>query len=205
MIRYLFSGIDKDTGFTTEQTNKLLNDNLDNKSITFISSVFFDHERTDNQVERYTNYFKRININFNDIWFIDDRISINEAKEIIKKSDIVFLLGGSPKLQMESLNQYGLKDLIKEKSIVLGVSAGSMNQANRVVYYDDFTNVWEDYLGLGLTNINIYPHYDDKKEQDEETKKINEEMDLYLLYNDSFVRIENEKVEIIGKYKILKK
>ena len=56
---------------------------------------------------------------------------------------------------------------------------------------EDFLILLEDMINCGLQGIEVY-HSSHSKE----------EMDLYLLYNDSFIRIENEEVEIIGKYKM---
>lgn len=67
------------------------------------------------------------------------------------------MLGGSPELQMKSINEYKLIDSIKKCKLVLGVSAGAMNQSNKVMYKDDFDNfIMKDYAGLCLVNINIF-------------------------------------------------
>ena len=170
-------------------------------SIVFVSSVPNNYERTDEQVDRYTNTFSKIGIVFNSVFSLDGRNTMKEAKSIIKNSDIVFLMGGSPELQMKFINEYELVESIQSVKIVIGVSAGSMNQGSRVVYKDDFDNyVIKDYKGLNLTNINIFPHYDTNNQESideaEEIRKINS---IICLPNESFIYIENGNVEIIGK------
>ena len=202
MINYLFSQIKKDTGFSDIQKEYLLKNIKSGMNIVFVSSVPNNFERTDEQVDRYTNAFSKIGIVFNSIFSIDGRKTFEEAKNIIKNSDIVFLMGGSPELQMNFLNEYELVESIQSTKIVIGVSAGSMNQGSRIVYKDDFDNyILKDYKGLNLTNINIFPHYDTNNQECidevEEVSKINS---IICLPNESFTYIENGNVEIIGKY-----
>ena len=202
MINYLFSQIKKDTGFSDIQKEYLLKNIKSGMSIAFVSSVPNNYERTDEQVDRYTNTFSKIGIVFNSVFSLDGRNTMKEAKSIIKNSDIVFLMGGSPELQMKFINEYELAEAIQSTKIVIGVSAGSMNQGNRIAYKDDFDNyILKDYKGLNLTNINIFPHYDTNNQECidevEEVSKINS---IICLPNESFAYIENGNVEIIGKY-----
>ena len=202
MINYLFSQIKKDTGFSDIQKEYLLKNIKRGMSIAFVSSVPNNYERTDEQVDRYTNIFSKIGIVFNSVFSLDGRNTMKEAKNIIKNSDIVFLMGGSPELQMKFINEYELVESIQSTKIVIGVSAGSMNQGSRIVYKDDFDNyLLKDYKGLNLTNINIFPHYDTNNQgcidEVEEVSKINS---IICLPNESFAYIENGNVEIIGKY-----
>lgn len=202
MINYLFSQIKKDTGFSDIQKEYLLKNIKSGMSIAFVSSVPNNYERTDEQVDRYTNTFSKIGIVFNSVFSLDGRNTMKEAKSIIKNSDIVFLMGGSPELQMKFISEYELVESIQSVKIVIGVSAGSMNQGNRIVYKDDFDNyILKDYKGLNLTDINIFPHYDTNNQECidevEEVSKINS---IICLPNESFAYIENGNVEIIGKY-----
>ena len=202
MINYLFSQIKKDTGFSDIQKEYLLKNINSGMSIVFVSSVPNNYERTDEQVDRYTNIFSKIGIVFNSVFSLDGRNTMQEAKNIIKNSDIVFLMGGSPELQMKFINEYELVESIQSTKIVIGVSAGSMNQGSRIVYKDDFDNyILKDYKGLNLTNINIFPHYDTNNQECidevEEVSKINS---IICLPNESFAYIENGNIEIIGKY-----
>lgn len=202
MINYLFSQIKKDTGFSDIQKEYLLKNIKSGMSIVFVSSVPNNYERTDEQVDRYTNTFSKIGIVFNSVFSLDGRNTMKEAKSIIKNSDIVFLMGGSPELQMKFINEYELVESIQSTKIVIGVSAGSMNQGSRIVYKDDFDNyILKDYKGLNLTNINIFPHYDTNNQECidevEEVSKINS---IICLPNESFAYIENGNVEIIGKH-----
>lgn len=201
MINYLFSGINKKEGFTKEQENYLKEDIFPNSKITFISSSFDDYDRGDTQVSRYTELFHNIGIEFKKVDLIDGRKTKKEAHELLKKTDIIFLTGGSPELEMKSIIEYELLDDIKQAHIVLGVSAGSMNQSKRVMYRDDFDHfIMKDYSGLGIVNINIFPHIELENEAlMKEAMEISNELPLILLPNNSFVRIKNNQMEIVGE------
>jgi len=202
MINYLFSKIDKEKGFTKEQTKYLKEDINNNTKIVFISSQPEDYERNDKQILQFLIIFSKIGINFTKSTVIDKRIDSTKSKDLIKDADIVFLMGGCPELQMKFILEYDLSNSIKSKKIIIGVSAGSMNQSKRVVYIDDFDDdSLKDYEGLALVNINIYPHVDlNNKSIMKEVNLIKEIIPLILLPNESFVRIKNNKVEIIGQY-----
>ncbi len=202
MINYLFSQIKKNTGFSDIQKEYLLRNVKRGMNITFIASVPNNYERTDEQVDRYIRFFSNIGIVFNNVFSIDRRNTMEESKNNIKNSDIVFLMGGSPELQMQFINEYELNELIQSTKIIIGTSAGSMNQGNRVVYKDEFDNyIMKDYKGLNLTDINIFPHYDvNNQECIDEVEEVKNIHSIICLPNESFVYIENGNVKIIGKY-----
>ena len=114
MINYLFSGINASKGFTKEQYNCLKKDIKNNSNIIFIASIFSDFKRNDELFQNYIKYFEYINIKFIKSSIIDDRISISLAHKLVNETDIIFLLGGNPKMQMISINKYDLRKFIKK-------------------------------------------------------------------------------------------
>lgn len=207
MINYLFSGIDKEKGFTKEQGKLLKEDILSDSIITFVASVFDNYEKNDLQMSNYIKFFQNLKITFKEVNLIDNRTTIVESKRILENTDVIFLLGGSPELQMKSIREYEIIDCIKKCKIILGVSAGAMNQSNRVMYKDDFDNfIMKDYEGLGVVNINIFPHIElENQSLLEEEREISNYIPLILLPNDSFIRIKNGNIDIVGdSYKIYK-
>lgn len=91
MINYLFSSIDKEKGFTEEQSKFLKEDILPNSSITFISSIFANYERNSLQVLNYVKFFQKIGITFKEVNLIDDRITKVESKKRLENTDTVTL------------------------------------------------------------------------------------------------------------------
>lgn len=47
-VNYLFSGVNKESGFNKEQVNYLKKDISNNSAITFLASTFDDYGRNDN-------------------------------------------------------------------------------------------------------------------------------------------------------------
>lgn len=202
-INYLFSGLDKVNGFTDKQKEFLKKDIKNNMNIVFIASSFDNYERNDIKHKELVKLFNDINIKFNNIYLIDNRIDSNKSKELIKKSDIIFLMGGDPKKEMDSIIEYDLVSDIKTKEgIIIGVSAGSMNQITNVIYKDEIdNNILIKYKGLGFFNTNIYPHVDiNNKEYLQEIFEVSKYDKILGLPNSSFIRIENDKVDIIGEH-----
>lgn len=198
-INYLFSGLDKEKGFDEVHSKYLKQDIKENQIITFIASTFDNHEQNIMHKNKTLNFFSKINITFKKNYLIDNNVTKEEAKEFIKKSNIIYLMGGDTYLQNNSLDEYELKPLIKEKSFIIGVSAGSLNQTKRVVYQD--YNDIKDYEGLGFTNISIYPHLDFLNiDYLKELFKISKITKLVALPNSSFIRIEDNKEMFVGDY-----
>lgn len=198
-INYLFSGVDKEKGFYDVQSKYLKQDIKENQIITFIASTFDNHEQNIMYKNKTLEFFSKINITFKENYLIDNNVTKEEAKDFIKKANIIYLMGGDTYLQNNSLDEYELKPLIKEKSFIIGVSAGSLNQTKRVIYQD--YNDIKDYEGLGFTNISIYPHLDFLNiDYLKEIFIISKITKLVALPNSSFIRIENNKEMFIGDY-----
>lgn len=204
---YLFSKIDRDKGFNNNQIKYIKEDIKNNMSITFIASLFNEYERNDKQIKEIIKVFNNINITFNKVHLIDNRISKENSIKYIEESDIVYLMGGSPEEEMKSIKEYNLFDILKERDgITMGTSAGAMNQAKKIIYKDDFDNYKiKEYEGLGIIDYNIYPHFDiNNKEYMEEVYEVSKYIKIIGLPNESFIRIKENNIEVIGKYYIIK-
>lgn len=209
-INYLLSGMDKELGFTSEHAKYLKQDIKDNSVITFIASTFSDIEKTDKYYNIMLNWFKNINITFKESYLIDSRVEPKESKEIIDKSDIVFIMGGDTLLQIKTLNEYNIISNLKNREgITIGISAGSINMAQDVALARDIDdNVPEHsfYKGIGLVDINIEPHFDlNNLKHNLDIIEISNDNKIVCLPDESFIRIINDNMEIIGDYYIFHK
>lgn len=202
-INYFFSDISKEQGFNEIQREYLKKDIKNNDTIVFIATTFDDYEKNDLYYNNLIKHFKNIDITFNKAYLIDNRVDKDLAKDYILKSNIIFLMGGDTKKQIDSVKEYDLFEILKSKEgIILGVSAGSMNQSSRVVYKNDYNNyVIEDYEGLGYIDINIYPHLDfNNIDYLKEVFEVSNYTKTVALPNDSFIRIENNNIDFVGEY-----
>ena len=155
----MFSGIDNEKGFTLEQTKELTRIIETGKSIAFIASSFYDFEKNDYFINGLIGFFKDISIRFNKISIIDNRISKEEARDIVENSDIVFIVGGDPKKEMDSINEYGLSNILRDRDgITIGVSAGSINMAKdaREEGFDEIAVKMEQVAAIEKTHEERY-------------------------------------------------
>ena len=93
-----------------------------------------------------------------------------EAEKLVRQADLIVLAGGHVPTQNAFFQRIRLRELLKSyDGVVLGISAGSMNMAD-VVYAqpEEPGESGPDYRrfipGLGLTDINILPHYQKVKD-----------------------------------------
>ena len=103
-------------------------------------------------------------------YHILDGFNAEDAEALIAGSDLILLSGGHVPTQNAFFQEIGLRELLQGfDGVVVGISAGSMNCAD-VVYVQpeeegesspDFPR-WAE--GLGLTDVNILPHYQKVKD-----------------------------------------
>lgn len=123
--------------------------------------------------------------------------------EKLKKQDIIYLPGGNPILFYERIREKGISDFIKKNAnIVIGSSAGALiqfKQYHLTPYKDDTgeSKVISYHQGLGLLdNFRIEVHFEDHKKKIKNLTKVYEEApaDIYVIYNDSFLIIDNGNI-----------
>lgn len=198
MINYLFSRINKETGFTKTEKKYMQKDIKENSIITFISAYTKEEEKQKESIENKIKCFKQIGINFKKKYTIDEETNKKDALKYIKESNIIFLLGGAPHIQMQIINKNELQQELRKVPLIIGVSAGAMNQTKRVIYIDKFEeNKLYDYEGLNYFETSIYPHY--SQDLIKEIKEVSQKQPIIAIPDGSFIRIENDKVEYIGK------
>lgn len=94
-----------------------------------------------------------------------DAWNAEDAADLIMESDLIVLAGGHVPTQNAFFREIGLRELLIDYSgVVMGISAGSMNCAD-VVYVQpeeegESDPEFERFApGLGLTDVNVCPHY----------------------------------------------
>ena len=191
MIKYLFSNIDKVNGFNEQQIKYLSKDLKTCKSILFIPGDY-DKEKYIIYKDKIINWLKSIEVSFSECYLtgLDDEL---------KSYDVIFLMGGNPINQIEIINKINLKNIINKAKVVIGVSAGAINLSKEAIYFNDYSKKVEMYDGIGLTDINVYPHFDITNEYFvEEVKMVSRLKSLIALPNNSFIKIDDKQIEFIG-------
>ena len=95
-----------------------------------------------------------------------DRRNAGLARPLVQKADWIVLCGGHVPTQNRFLHDIGLRELLRGfDGLVMGCSAGSMNCAERVFSHPELPGEAVDPAyprwleGLGLTKLQIVPHY----------------------------------------------
>lgn len=191
MIKYLFSNVDKVNGFNEQQIKYLSIDLKTCKSILFVPGDY-DKEKYIIYKDKIIGWFENIDIIFKE----KHLVSLDGE---LKCYDAIFLMGGNPINQIEIINKINLKNIINKAKVVIGVSAGAINLSKEAIYFNDYSKKVEMYDGLGLTDINVYPHFDITNEYFvEEVKMVSRLKSLIALPNNSFIKIDDKQNEFIG-------
>lgn len=99
-----------------------------------------------------------------------DRRNQEDAQMLIWQSDLIILAGGHVPTQNAFFNEIGLRYLLRDyQGVIMGISAGTMNSADRVYAQPEEKGEsapeFERFLpGLGLTWVNVLPHYQQVKD-----------------------------------------
>ena len=205
----LLSGSYKKIEIEEHVINFIKNNTFEKRSICFIGADFEDYFLTDKLTNKLINIFLEAGLNFSNIYVIDKRIKKNEMINYIESSDIVFLLGGDTLKQIKYIKNYGLTKYIKKSKIVMGISAGAINMAKKVVLAKDIDDDIPElsiYNGIGISNINIEPHCD--FENTEHFKDLIEASfvhEIILMTDNAYIIIDNDDYKYFGKFCVLNK
>jgi len=140
-----------------------IKDSLNNhKKIVFVASDINDSRQ---KVLSYANILfksmQMVGINFEEYLILDGK-SKEKSLDYINNADLVFLCGGDTYKQHEFFKTINLKEILTSyQGLVIGQSAGALNMAVNVFNSPEEQEESEPifFEGLGLTTINIEPHF----------------------------------------------
>ena len=136
---------------------------LETKKFLLIASNPDEYEKNDLFSQMDIKALELSGLNFDEYTVLDGRNSSN-AEVVLNNADLIFLCGGNTLTQSKFFNSINLKKYLNNiDSVVVGISAGSINSAKNVFNspesVEDLNN--SPYLqGLELTDINVEPHFE---------------------------------------------
>lgn len=156
--------------------------------------------------------FEEAGFVFSDFQILDRR-NQEQAQLLIWKSDLIILAGGHVPTQNAFFHDIHLKELLRNyQGTVLGISAGTMNAAERVYVQPEepgesvpeFPRFVE---GLGITNINVLPHYQMVKDSFLDGRRLYEDITFadsygecfYVFPDGTYLLIEDGQTILYGK------
>ncbi len=142
-------------------------------------------------------------------WDVIDERFTKDVKTTIRQADLVFLAGGGIQSQAELFAKIDLKNMLADyQGMIIGLSAGAINAAYEVNYVSE--DIKDTYVyrfpGLGLTKLNILPHFDyalSHADILDKLVKASMEASYVGLPDGSFVEIVNGNERFVGTYYIL--
>ena len=168
MIRYYCSGFDVNNAFGYGLGDMFKTELRDTKSIVYIPGNPEKIEKAKTKyIPVFTNHFKNVGIEFDEVNLITPNLTSAEAKKMITKASFIMLMGGDPFKQKEMCEQLGILEELKSfTGIMMGFSAGAMLMSKYIIItpcseeYPDFHI--ED--GLNFDELSIYPHNNTSEE-----------------------------------------
>lgn len=141
----------------------------ENPNVVFICSDPIDHSGTCTFASITTAAFAEVGIHFASYQVLDGT-SAHRAYNMIIHSDFLVLCGGHVPTQNAFFRKIRLRHILKHfHGTVMGISAGSMNLADTVYVQpeepgESVPEFQRFAPGLGLTEVNILPHYQKVKD-----------------------------------------
>lgn len=124
-----------------------------------------DHARNDEMAATFAGCFAWHGMAFSQVTVLDSRCP-ERAAELVAGSDVILLAGGHVPTENAFFRAIGLRTLLTGyRGVIMGVSAGSMNAADTVYAQPEEAGeatdpAYQRFIpGLGLTTVNVLPHY----------------------------------------------
>ena len=203
------------------QRNGLL-DNLKSIWITDANVLIIcadpsDHEKNDSVCACLKKSLPMSGLSISHIDKCDDRNP--SAVESLARIDVLILAGGHVPTQNRFMDQLCLRERLKDyHGIVVAWSAGSMNCADTVYAGPELEGeaidpLYERWIiGLGLTDINIFPHFQSLKDDYLDGLRLIEDItyadsvghEILALNDGSYIMLEDGKATLYGEAYMIK-
>ena len=167
------------------------------EALVFVSCIPNRFSGNDDDSNGMHAMFSEFGMAFDAHFVIDQRTGKEEAKELIRKADCIFLMGGNATVQMKQIIEKEIcEDIRNSSAVILGVSAGAMNMGKRTV---DIYETTEPYEGLGFLDITVKAHYplDDINLMDD-IRKVSMNIPVMLMTDESAIFVKNGSISMIG-------
>lgn len=199
MIRYYCSGFDINNAFGHGLGEMFKSELKNTRSIVYIPGGVGKIEKVKNKyVPLFTEHFRNVGIEFEQVNLITPELSKEQAKEMIKDASFIMLMGGDPFEQRDLCKSLDiLADIKQFKGVILGFSAGAMLMSKYMIItpcseeYPDF-HIEE---GLNFDDLSIYPHNNTSSIEYPDVLEVGEE----VYKKQDLIKVANE----YGKFYLL--
>lgn len=188
-----------------------------NANVLIICADPNDYDKNDSVCDCLKKSFPMSGLSVSSIDKCDDRNP--NAVDHLENIDVLVLVGGHVPTQNKFLEQLRLRERLRDyNGTIVAWSAGSMNSAD-IVYagpelegeaIDPLYNRW--ITGLGLTDINIFPHFQSLKDDYLDGLRLIEDItfvdslghEIIALNDGSYIMIGDGKSTLYGEAYLIK-
>ncbi|MBQ6814793.1 MAG: Type 1 glutamine amidotransferase-like domain-containing protein [Lachnospiraceae bacterium] len=190
---------------------------IQNAKVLIICADPTDYDKNDSVCACLKESFPMSGLSVSHIDKCDDRNL--EVVENLEDIDVLILAGGHVPTQNRFMKQLRLKErLLDYNGIIVAWSAGSMNCADIVYASPEFEGEAVDPLyerwitGLGITNINVFPHFQLLKDDYLDGLRIIEDItfadsvghEIIALNDGSYIMIDDGQTTLYGEAHMIK-
>ena len=176
-----------------------------------------DYEKNDSVCACLKESFPMSGLSISHIDKCDDRNP--NAIDSLENVDVLVLAGGHVPTQNNFMHQLRLRErLMDYNGIVVAWSAGSMNCADMVYAGPEFEGeaidpLYERWIvGIGITDINIFPHYQKLKDDYLDGLRLIEDItfadsighEIIALNDGSYIMVDGEHTTLFGEAYMIK-
>lgn len=192
--------------------DKLQNIWTPNAKVLIVAASPEDYEKNDDVCKLYEQVFELSNLSVSSVDICDSRnISIIDK---LREMDVIFLSGGHVPTQNAFFKQISLKERLNSfNGTLIAWSAGSMNCAATVYAGPELEgeavnpNYKRWISGLGLTNINIFPHFQSLRDEWLDGMRLIEDItfadsmghEIIAMNDGTYILIEDNKEILFGE------
>lgn len=185
----------------------LQQDVMERTSLVMISS---DPEDKDIDGATEKSWLDDAGIVFESYTLINNDIPKDDAHSVIQSASVLFFLGGDPITQHRFIQEYNLKDALKESSaVIIGASAGAINlskswMTSRKLGFDVEETRQMD--GIGFDPFGVLSHFDLENQMEvmrDELRPLADEMPVYASNKDCAIRVKEGRIDVCGDVYLL--
>lgn len=183
-----------------------------NPKCLFICSDPDDYGFTDRVSAEMTAAFREAGMRFSKLMKLDRR-NQKDAQLLIWQADLIILSGGHVPTQNKFFHQIHLRELLQNyQGVVLGISAGTMNAAERVYVQPEEKGEsvpeFKRFLkGLGITRVNVLPHYQQVKDYMLDGRRLYEDITFddswgeyfFVFVDGTYLIVQEDKTTLFGE------
>jgi dipeptidase E len=151
--------------------------------------------REDVQRRALVDYFK--DLGARGVRFIEPSLPYSEMVKLVEQSDLIYLLGGDPKVLVERMRSTGVANLLMSyDEVIVGNSAGALALCSEYVLMSEESDAPTFSSGLGLVDIGLVVHYESY--MDAQLERLSTSRSLFAIPQGGAVVISCCSISLIG-------